>query len=185
MGGRHAADSSTGFYKDLATMILGILVVGAAVFVLLYFLVGDGNPAPATTSTSSPTTAAEVTITTTTTTTTTVEVTTTAAVTTSTTTTVPVRPPGEVRVVVLNSMGLAGAAGRLSAILADEGYQALQVDDYQPEQDPSRIWYREGFSAEANSLLEFLPDALVEEIPDSDLQSGADVVVVLGAGYEG
>ena len=183
MGGRHAADSSTGFYKDLAMMILGILLVGASVFLLLYFLVGDGNAAPVTVATSPPTTSAEVT-TITTTTTTTIEVTTTAVTKASTTTTVPVRSPGEVRVVVLNSMGLAGAAGRLSAILADEGYQTLQADDYQPEQDPSRIWYREGFSAEANSLLEFLPDALVEEIPDSTLQSGADVVLVLGAGYE-
>ena len=56
--------------------------------------------------------------------------------------------------------------------------------DYDPELDPSRIWYREGFSAEATVLLEMLPGALVEPLPDEDLVPGSDVVVVLGVGYE-
>ena len=180
MGGRHFADSSAGFYKDLALMILGILLVGAAVFLVLYFAVGVGDAVPSPTSLSPSTTLAEAT-------TTTAEVTTTTAPTpsTTTTTTVPVRPPAEVRVAVLNSVGLAGAAGRLTVVLADEGYQTLQAGDYQLEQDPSRIWYQEGFSVEANALLEYLPDALVEEIPDPDLRPGVDVVLVLGTGYDG
>ncbi len=57
--------------------------------------------------------------------------------------------------------------------------------DYSPEQDPSRLWYREGFSAEANELLEFLPDARVEPLLDDGLQPGADVVMILGTGYDG
>jgi hypothetical protein len=181
MVGRHAADSSAGFYKDLAMMILGILLVGASVFLFLYVFFGRDS-VPATTSTSSSTTIADLPSTTTTT-----GVTTSTAPISSTTTTtaVPVRPANEVRVVVLNSMGLAGAAGLLTADLAEAGYQTLQAADFEPEQDPSRIWYREGFSAEANTLLEFLPDAVVEEIPDPSLQLGADVVLVLGTGYEG
>ena len=182
MRGRHLADSSAGFYKDLAVMILGILLVGAAVFLVLYFAFGAGDSVSSTTSVPAATTLAEVT-------TTTAEVTTTTAptpsTTTTTTTTVPVRPPAEVRVVVLNSAGLIGAAGRLTAVLADEGYQTLQAGDYQPEQDPSRIWYLEGFSVEANALLEYLPGALVEEIPDAAVLPGVDVILVLGVGYDG
>jgi hypothetical protein len=85
--------------------------------------------------------------------------------------------------VVLNSIGLAGAAGRKTQELADAGYQTQQAGDLEPEQDPSRVWYRDGFSAEANALVEFLPGAVVEPIPDPGLEPGADVVLVLGAGY--
>jgi hypothetical protein len=95
-----------------------------------------------------------------------------------------VRPPAEVRVVVLNSIGLAGAAGRLTQRLADGGYQTQQAGDLEPEQDPSRIWYREGFAAEANALLDYLPGAVVEALPDTELEEGSDIVMVLGTGYE-
>ena len=179
--GRHAADASGTFYRDLAMMILGILVVGAAVFLLLFVLAGDGTSSVTSTS------VAAVETTTTlepapTTTSTTIATTTTAAETT--TTLIPVRPPEEVRVAVLNSLGIAGIAGRFTQVLADAGYQTLPPDDFDPEQDPSRIWYREGYSLEANELLQFLPGALVEPLPDDELQPGADVVVVLGTGYE-
>ncbi|MGH8914438.1 MAG: LytR C-terminal domain-containing protein, partial [Acidimicrobiia bacterium] len=75
------------------------------------------------------------------------------------------------------------AAGRKTQQLADAGYQTQQAGDLEAEQDPSRIWYREGFAAEANALLEFLPDADVEPLPDPDLEPGSDVVLVLGVGY--
>jgi hypothetical protein len=94
------------------------------------------------------------------------------------------RDPSEVRVVVLNSIGLAGAAGRLTENLASQGYQTLEADDFTPEQDPSRIWYREGFSAEANVLAEQISGSLVEPIPDPAVGEGADIVIVLGTGYE-
>ena len=68
--------------------------------------------------------------------------------------------------------------------LEEAGYQTLPADDYSPEQDPSRIWYRPSFSAEANELLVFIPDARVEPLADPDLQPGADIVMVLGTGYE-
>lgn len=179
--GKHESGSSRGFYRDLAMMVLGILALGGAVFFLLFLLADnpDGNPsttpvAAETTVTSAPSTTASTAETTSTSSTTT----------TPASTTVPVRPPEEVRVVVLNSMGLAGAAGRMTERLEEAGYQTLQADDYDPELDPSRIWYREGFSAEANLLLEFLPDAVVQPLEEEDLQEGADVIMILGSGYE-
>lgn len=178
--GRHANRPSGAFYRDLALMIVGIVLVGAAVFLLL-FLLADAETTPITTTSSSSTTTS---VPETTTSTATPTTTTTTIVTTTTETTIPVRPPEEVRVAVLNSIAVQGAAGRFSEVLSDAGYQMLPADDYPPEQDPSRIWYREGFSAEANELLEFIPDALVEPLPDDDLKPGADVIVVLGTGYE-
>jgi hypothetical protein len=102
----------------------------------------------------------------------------------ATPTTIPVRDPSEVRVLVLNSMGLAGAAGRLTEELAAQGYQTLPASDFTPEQNPTRVWYREGFSAEANVLAEQIPGSLVEPIPDPTVGEGADIVIVLGTGYE-
>ncbi|MFV1961985.1 MAG: LytR C-terminal domain-containing protein [Acidimicrobiia bacterium] len=182
--GRHASDGGGAFYRDLAMMILGIVLVGGAVFFLL-FLIADGpdsatttvgEPASTTTTGQSTTTSEASTSSSTSTTPTT---------TTPTSTTVPVKPPEEVRVVVLNSTQLTGAAGRMTQQLDDAGYQTMQASDYTPEQDPSRIWYREGHSAEANELLEFLPDARVEPLPDDSIQPGADVVMILGTGYDG
>ena len=177
--GKHASGSAGRFYRDLVVMVVGILLVGAAVFLLLYLFVNDPDPV-AGESTTAPT-SADTTITSVTSS---IVSTTEPSTTSSTTsTTVPVRPPEEIRVVVLNSVGLSGAAGRKTQELADAGYQTQQAGDFDPEQDPSRIWYRDGFSAEANALLTFLPGALIESIPDPDLQQGADVVLVLGAGY--
>ena len=67
--------------------------------------------------------------------------------------------------------------------LAEAGYQTLTPDDFEPEQSPSKIWYREGFAAEAAALIEFIPDADVEPLPDSSVGEGADVVMVLGTGF--
>jgi hypothetical protein len=177
--GKHAAESQGSFYRDLVMMIVGILLVGAAVFLILYFVNSDPDPVAGDTTGVTESTS---------TTTSTLVTSTTLSGTTSTstappTTTLPVRPPQEVRVVVLNSVGLAGAAGRKTQELADSGYQTQQAGDMEPEQNPSRIWYRAGFAPEANELLEFLPGATVEPLPDSELEPGADVVLVLGTGY--
>ncbi len=178
--GRHAEGDSKGFYRDLLLMILGIVVVGGFVFFLLV-LFADGP----TTTTSTTAVAAETTSTPGgATSTTSAPATTTTTELMTTTTTVPVREPAEVRVVVLNSIGVAGAAGRMTARLEDAGYQTLPADDFEPEQDPSRIWYRSGFSAEANELLLFMADASIEPLTDDGLQPGADIVMVLGTGYE-
>ncbi len=163
-------------------MIVGILLVGAAVFLLLYLFAGDPDPVAG--ETTVPTTTSSSVVGSSgpsTTNTTAPAVTTTAPA--DNTTTVPVRTPQEVRVIVLNSIGLDGAGGRMTQQLADAGYQTQQADDLEPQQDSSRLWYREGFAAEANALLTFLPGALVEPIPDPEVGTGADVVLVLGTGY--
>lgn len=178
--GKHASQTPGTFYRDLAIMILGIVLVGAAVFFLLYLIADqpDTGPIAATTTTIAESTTSEG------------EVTDTtegeAATTTSigaTSTTVAVRPPAEVTVVVLNSVGLDGAAGRVTSDLAERGYQTLTPDNFSPEQDPSRIWYREEFAAEASELVDLVPGATVEPLPDETLQEGADVVLVLGTGF--
>jgi hypothetical protein len=178
--GKHSSQTPGTFYRDLAIMILGIILVGAAVFFLLYLFADQPATGPTTTTTTIPetsTTGGEITSTTE------GDPTTSTTVATTSTTSVSVRAPGEVTVVVLNSMGLDGAAGRLNTDLAEAGYQTLTPDNFTPELDPSRIWYREGFAAEANVLIEFVPGATVEPLPDEALQEGADVVLVLGTGY--
>lgn len=178
--GKHASQTPGTFYRDLAIMILGIVVVGAAVFFILYLLADQPVTGPTTTTTTSPETTStgdDVTNTTGD------DITTSTTLATTSTSVVAVRPPGEVTVVVLNSMGLDGAAGRMTQRLSEAGYQTLTPDNLTPEQDPSRIWYREGFAAEAAELVDLLPGADVEPLPDESLQEGADVVLVLGTGF--
>jgi cytoskeletal protein RodZ len=177
--GKHASQTPGTFYRDLASMILGILLVGAAVFFLLYLFADEPATGPTTTST----TVASTTSTVGGTSTTDDSSSTTSTLDTTSSTSVAVRPPAEVTVVVLNSMGLDGAAGRKNTELAEAGYQTITPGNYEPEQDPSRIWYREGFAPEAAVILEFLPGADVEPIPDESIGEGADVVLVLGTGY--
>lgn len=178
--GKHASQTPGTFYRDLAIMILGIILVGAAVFFLLYMIADqpDTGPIAATTTTVAESTSSEGQVTDTTE----GEAATTTSV-GATSTTVAVRPPAEVTVVVLNSIGLDGGAGRLTSDLAERGYQTLTPDNFSPEQDPSRIWYREEFAAEASELVDLMPGATVEPLPDETLQEGADIVLVLGTGY--
>jgi len=177
--GKHASQTPGTFYRDLAIMILGILLVGAAVFFLLYLFADEPATGPTTTSTTLATTTTTIDGTSTTED----PATTTSTLGTTSSTTVDVRPPADVTVVVLNSMGLDGAAGRMTNELAEAGYQTLTPADYEPEQDPSQIWYREGFAPEAAALVELLPGADVAPIPDESIGEGADVVLVLGTGY--
>ena len=179
--GRHSAENTGSFYRDLTMMVVGILLVGAAVFLLLYLFAGNPDPVAGETTVPATTSSSVVATSDPSTSNTTVPAVTTAPA--NSTTTVPVRAPQEVRVIVLNSIGLDGAGGRMTQQLADAGYQTQQADDLESQQDPSRLWYREGFAAEANALLQFLPGALVEPIPDPEVGAGADVVLVLGAGY--
>jgi hypothetical protein len=174
--GKHATQTPATFYRDLAIMVLGILVVGAAVFLILYLLADEPATGPTTTTTTIATTT-----TTSATTSTTADGSTTTTV--SPSTTLELRQPAEIAVVVLNSIGIDGAAGRLTADLAAEGYQTLTPDNYQPEVDPSRIWFREGFAAEASRIVDLIPGATVEPLPDDSVAVGADIVIVLGTGY--
>lgn len=176
--GKHSTQTPGTFYRDLAIMILGIILVGAAVFFILYLLADAPDTGPTTTTTAPSTSTSDPSVTSTT-----ASGSTTSTLATTSTAGVEARPPAEVTVVVLNSMGLDGAAGRMTSELAEAGYQTLTPDDFIPEQDPSRIWYREGFAAEASVLLDFVPGATVEALPDEAIQEGADVILVLGTGY--
>jgi hypothetical protein len=177
--GKHSSQASGTFYRDLAIMILGIILVGAIVFLLLWLWADEPDTGPSSTTSTVATTSTSG-ATATSATPTTQPAPTTAPPPDST---VAVRPPSEVTVVVLNSVGIDGAASRKTSELAEAGYQTLTGDNFEPEQDPSRIWYREGYAAEAAALVEFLPGATVEPLPDESLQEGANVILVLGTGY--
>jgi len=171
--GRHVSQESSTFGRDLAVMIVGIGVVGALVFGGLSLVGADEEPAPTTTapavpSSTAPTTAA------------TVAPATTAPPPAPATTVPAVRPPSEVRVLVLNSVGTPGLAAAVNADLAELGYVTLTPDNYGPLVDQSRVWYREGFGGEALELASQFPDALVER---NEFEAEADIIVVLGASY--
>lgn len=181
MSGRHAAPDGSNFYRDLATMVGGIIVVAAVVYGLLWFFSGRDDPSPSTTQAAgvaSPTTTGI------TPTTRPVSTPTTAPTTlATTTTTIALRTPSEVRVLVLNAVGVAGLAAEVSEDLSGVGYQVLTPSNYQPALAQSRIWYGPAFEAEAFELAGVaFPDALVEQNPE--LTADADIVVILGASYE-
>lgn len=184
--GRHASENQAPFIRDLAIMALVIIVVAMVVFGAISFLVnvfGDDTPLAAGSSSTTTTTELPATSSTTTTSPTTTSTTrppTTTSTTAATVTTI--RDNAEVRVLVLNSTGISGLAGRLSEELADLGYDMATPDNYPEALEQSRIWYAEGFGAEALELGAQIPDALTEKLEDAELD--ADIVVVLGASYE-
>lgn len=178
MPGRHAAPAGPSFYRDLLTMIGGILVVAALVFLGLSALSSPNGPTTTSTAASIGTTIVPATSGTSVTTQRTSTTTTSA-----TTTTAQLRAPTEIRVQVLNAIGVAGLAGEVSQDLSALGYQTLAPGNYQPTLPQSRVWYVEGFEGEAFELAAEFPDALLEEA-SPDLAVNADIVVVLGESYE-
>jgi hypothetical protein len=93
------------------------------------------------------------------------------------------RDPSEVTVQVLNAVGRAGIAATLTEALAAGGYQTLVPDNYPEAVETSKVWFREGFQAEALELARFVPDAEVEL--NDGIGTEADIVVILGPTYEG
>jgi hypothetical protein len=184
--GRHASKSGqSAFVRDAAIMGVGIVIVAALMYGILWLIQSWRSPDPLP-GTSETTQVVESSTTSTTrapTTTTTAPTTTDAP--TTTTTTVPVieaRPPEEVTVVVLNSVGTAGLARRVTDLLDELGYITLEPDNFEPLLDQSLIWYKEGFGPEAQDLAANFPDAVTEFNPDGLPE--ADIVVLLGASYE-
>ncbi len=179
MPGRHAAPAGPSFYRDLLTMLGGILAVAVIVYLGLSALSTPDSPGTTDTTASSSTTTSELasTITREPTTSTT-------SSTTTTSTTIVLRAPSEIRVQVLNGVGVAGLAFEVSSELDDLGYQTLEPGNYEPVLSQSRVWYAAGFEAEAFELAAEFPDALVEQA-SADLAIDADIVVVLGESYEG
>jgi hypothetical protein len=180
--GRHAAPAGPSFYRDLLTMLGGIVAVGIVVYLGLSALSTTDGPRTTDTTVASTTTAALTTTTRESTTTTVASTTTTTALTT--TTTVALTPPSEIVVRVLNAVGVTGLASEVSDELEELGYQTLEPGNYEPALSQSRVWYAAGFEGEAFELAAEFPDALVEQVSPGDDEE-ADIVVVLGESYEG
>ena len=83
---------------------------------------------------------------------------------------------------MLNSVGTAGLAGRVTEKLDALGYETLEPDNFEPLLEQSLIWYKPGFGPDANDLAANFPDAVTEFNPDELPE--ADIVVLLGASYE-
>jgi hypothetical protein len=180
--GRHVASGSSAFIRDLVVMAVGIVIVGVLLYGGLSLIAGLGSNGDE--EVASTTVTANTTTTQPSTTATTALTTTTSVVETTTTTVVAVRPPSSVTVLVLNSTGRSGIAGSLTTALGNAGYQTLQADNYQPPLDQSRVWYLGDFAPEAADLqADWVSDAIIEPYEGPDL--GADIVVVLGASYDG
>ncbi len=183
--GRHASKSGqSAFLRDAAIMAVGIVIVAALMYGILWLIQTWRSPDPLP-GASETTQVVEPSTTTTLPASTTTTAAPTTTTTSTTTTTVPVieaRPPEEVTVLVLNSVGTAGLAGRVTERLAELGYDTLEPDNYEPRLDQSLIWYKEGFGPEAQDLAANFPDAVTEFNPDGLPE--ADVVVLLGASYE-
>lgn len=193
--GRHIRRSGVGFYRDILFLVAGILIVGAIVFGGLSVWAGRGNQETASTATTSTTTTTrpseEATTTTTTASATTaplsVSPTTTEVTSTTsqpTTTVREARPPGEVTVVILNSIGVAGLAADVTDELTTLGYQTVPPDNYTPELSDTMIFHADGFSLEALELTEVFPDGTVAPDPELTTSQGTDVVVVIGLSYQ-
>ena len=180
MTGRHAAPVGRNFYRDLITMVVGILVVGAIVYGVLW-LVSDREPSSSTTTVAAAQTTTTAELATTTVATTAESPTTTAA---ATTTLPALRDPSQVRVLVLNAVGVVGLAAEVSEELTSMGYQVLEPSNYQPALEQTRVWFGEAFQGEAFELAgAAFPDGLVEQNPE--LTADADIVVILGSSYQG
>lgn len=176
--GRHAAPAGPSFYRDLLTMLGGIVAIAIIVYLGLSALSTTDGPETTVTTTSPSTTSAPLTTTTRATTTTTT------APTTTTSTTAALRSPSEVVVRVLNAVGVAGLASEVSSRLQELGYQILEPGNYEPTLSQSLVLYAEGFEGEAFALAAEFPDAQVERASAAN-EEDADIVVVLGESYEG
>ena len=71
----------------------------------------------------------------------------------------------------------------MSEELEDIGYQTLEAANWQTPFTVTRVWYVEGFQVEGAVLAgRVAPDAIVELFQGV---TQADIIVVLGASYEG
>lgn len=175
MSGKHAAPFRLG---DFLTIVGGVAVVAGLVYLGLTALLG-GTPPTTSSSTTEPASTTSASTAPTTITTASSTSTSTSA---TTSTTAAIRPPADVRVLVLNSLGVDGLATRVTEELAALGYTMLAPDNYSPLLERSRVWFVPGFEADAFALAAAFPDAQIEQNPDLAVE--ADIVVVLGDSYE-
>lgn len=94
----------------------------------------------------------------------------------------PIADRSETRVVVLNGLGVAGAASAVADTAGDAGYTDVEVGDTQLTEGPSTVYHR-GAPRLADRLARDLGLSEVQPRP-ADLAPGteADVVVVIGPG---
>lgn len=93
------------------------------------------------------------------------------------------RPPSEVRVLVLNGSGVAGAAATQANALRGEGYAIAGTGNAEP-QTGSTVACRPGFETEADTLARTLgPGFSVAAFPEPPPEGSenADCVVTLGS----
>ncbi|MDH4307690.1 MAG: LytR C-terminal domain-containing protein [Acidimicrobiia bacterium] len=180
--GRHAAGGT--FPRDLVITVVGIIVVGAIVFTLLWVgssLTGGGDDAVVASSTTVTSIPAEA------------PASTAAGSESSTaTTTIPqssttldvveARPTSDVVVQVLNAVGTTGLAAEVTATLQEAGYETVPPDDYEPLLSRSRVLFRDGYGPEAFELAALFPDAEVGQSPD--VPDGVDILVLIGTTFE-
>lgn len=176
--GKHSSAPTGALVRDLAVMAVLFVAAGTLAFGVIWWFQNrtDDNQAAGTTSvatTPSPVSSGPIV--------TTAPPATTPVVTE--TTSLPLRAPSEITVLVLNAVGRAGIAGTLTEALAAGGYQTLVPGNYTGVLETSKVRFRQGFQAEARELARFVPDAEVEL--NDDIDSEADIVVILGPTYEG
>lgn len=94
-----------------------------------------------------------------------------------------VQSPSVLRIQVLNASGIAGAAGTLTAKLADAGYTVLPPGNADRRYANSAVYYAEGWQDEAQEILE---ESAIEEIaqtaamPPEFAEPQTAVLILLG-----
>ena len=108
-----------------------------------------------------------------------------APVPTATTITVPVRSPGDIKVLPTNGTSTNGAATNTGNRLKAAGYNVLAATNTTSPATASNVFYNPGFEREARVIAQLIgfPDSAVQPMPTpppvADTR-GADVIVVVG-----
>ena len=100
--------------------------------------------------------------------------------TSTTVTTAPVRPPAEVRVLVLNASGRKGVARQMSERLGVAQYKTLEPGDAALRKETT-VGCRAGFEREAAALVSAIGVPATTAEPGTLLPPEADCVVVIGS----
>jgi hypothetical protein len=106
------------------------------------------------------------------------------AVTPSSTTTLPLRTPADVKVLVANGVGVAGAASKVANRLQPIGYQLAKPGNTTNKETVSSVQYAAGYQGEALALATSLglPSSAVQALPTpspvQDMQSSSVLVIV-------
>ena len=103
--------------------------------------------------------------------------------TSTTTTTTVVESPVILQVQVLNGSGVAGAAGRLTAKLAEAGYTVLPAGNAPQRYATSAVYYQDGWQDRAEEVLAATEIDGIEQVsamPQQFVSPDASIVVLIG-----